>query len=161
MNRLLRLSALLVCVVIQSATAQEAGLDLRDRARELEKLEAQIESLVKEYKSRKRIVRGTKAGDLQPYVSSCLNRILAVVNADYPEEARGRLYGRVVLAFSIRASGEVSSIEVARSSGHKVLDEALVQAVRKLSPFQPIPKEHELDLLEVVESFEFAPGNGH
>ncbi len=51
-------------------------------------------------------------------------------NPVYPPEAvEQRLEGRVVLSVTITASGEVSKVRVAESSGHEMLDQAALDAV--------------------------------
>jgi protein TonB len=51
--------------------------------------------------------------------------------------AKGR--GQVLVAFSVGSNGGVRSARVARSSGVDSVDQAALQAVRKASPFPPIP----------------------
>ena len=51
--------------------------------------------------------------------------------------AKGR--GEVVVAFAVGSNGGVRSARVARSSGVASVDQAALQAVRKASPFPPIP----------------------
>jgi protein TonB len=51
---------------------------------------------------------------------------------EYPEEARLRgWHGRVVLAVIVSPEGGVASIRVRSSSGHPLLDEAALRAVRR------------------------------
>jgi protein TonB len=51
--------------------------------------------------------------------------------------AKGR--GEVVVAFAVGSNGGVRSARVARSSGVASVDKAALQAIRKASPFPPIP----------------------
>jgi periplasmic protein TonB len=51
--------------------------------------------------------------------------------------AKGR--GEVVVAFAVGSNGGVRSARVARSSGVSSVDQAALQAIRKASPFPPIP----------------------
>jgi protein TonB len=63
------------------------------------------------------------------------------VEPAYPAQARRlRQEGVVVLRLFIGAAGELDRIEVARSSGHRLLDEAAVAAERK-SRFRPATVE--------------------
>ena len=52
--------------------------------------------------------------------------------------AKGR--GEVVVAFAVGSNGGVRSARVARSSGVASVDQAALQAIRKASPFPPIPE---------------------
>ncbi len=47
--------------------------------------------------------------------------------------------GRVVVEFSVDASGAVSGVQIRQSSGSERLDEAALQAVRDAAPFPPFP----------------------
>jgi protein TonB len=51
--------------------------------------------------------------------------------------AKGR--GEVIVAFAVGSNGGVRSARVARSSGVASVDKAALQAIRKASPFPPIP----------------------
>ncbi|MEW5839278.1 MAG: energy transducer TonB [Pseudomonadota bacterium] len=48
--------------------------------------------------------------------------------------------GRVVVEFSVSASGEVSGLRIKSGSGSERLDEAALQAVRDAAPFPPFPE---------------------
>src|SRR5690606_32748139 len=51
--------------------------------------------------------------------------------------AKGR--GEVIVAFAVGSNGGVRSARVTRSSGVASVDKAALQAIRKASPFPPIP----------------------
>ncbi len=54
----------------------------------------------------------------------------------YPEEARRqRQEGIVEMRFRISMDGSVEAVEVARSSGHAILDESAAQTVRRAAPY--------------------------
>ncbi len=56
----------------------------------------------------------------------------------YPdEERRDGMEGTVWLRFRIAVDGSVASVEVDRSSGHALLDEAAITAVRRAGPYPP------------------------
>ena len=58
----------------------------------------------------------------------------------YPSKAvKRRLYGNVFLKFTISSEGKVSKILVLDSSGHRVLDTAVVEAIKLAAPFAPLP----------------------
>lgn len=74
----------------------------------------------------------------------------------YPSEAAHRgVYGQVNLKFIIEANGKVSKIQVVESSGHAVLDQAIVDAIRLASPFAPLPKGFQKDKLIVKGNFTY------
>jgi periplasmic protein TonB len=68
---------------------------------------------------------------------------------------RSRQVGTVVVKFSVGASGELLTREVARSSGSKVLDEAALSSVEKAAPFPPMPDAITTGPLVVSVPFKF------
>ena len=60
----------------------------------------------------------------------------------YPRLSRRMMeQGKVVVEFSVDASGAVSGVQIKQSSGSERLDEAALQAVRDAAPFPPFPDE--------------------
>ncbi len=67
-------------------------------------------------------------------ISDCLRRQVA-----YPYRARRQGWeGKVVVAFVLKADGDVEDVKVSSSSGHELLDASAVAAVRKAAPFPSI-----------------------
>lgn len=61
----------------------------------------------------------------------------------YPEFARRHGYqGKVVVNFTVAASGEVVTAEVGQGSGFKMLDEAAVEVIRSRWRFRPGEVRH-------------------
>ena len=75
---------------------------------------------------------------------------------NYPSQAvrRGQ-EGVVRLRFAIAADGTASRIKVMQSSGHRVLDVAIVDAIRLASPFSPLPKGIKSKQLTITGSFHY------
>ncbi|MDX5333720.1 MAG: energy transducer TonB [Gammaproteobacteria bacterium] len=60
----------------------------------------------------------------------------------YPLMARRlRQEGTVAVGFVVQADGQLTAIELLESSGHRLLDEAALAAVREVARFRPIPEE--------------------
>jgi protein TonB len=58
----------------------------------------------------------------------------------YPESARSRhIQGRVKVKFVLLADGSLKDVQVVKTSRHKNLDEAAVNAVKKAAPFPKPP----------------------
>ncbi len=58
----------------------------------------------------------------------------------YPETARrDGLQGSLIMRFSIGKSGKLESVEIVRSSGYPMLDEAAKQALEDANPYNPLP----------------------
>lgn len=71
-------------------------------------------------------------------------------NKVYPELARQEgLQGNTKVEFVIEKDGSISKIKILFSSGHKILDNAAVEAVKKATPFLNIPQELEKENLNV------------
>ncbi len=77
----------------------------------------------------------------------------------YPKDALDRgLEGKVSLSVLVAGDGSVSSVSVAKSSGHEVLDQAAVRAVKRDWKFQPGLKEGKPAPGSVTITFEFTSG---
>ncbi len=58
----------------------------------------------------------------------------------YPQSARDRGYeGMPVVAFTLGKNGDLKDYSIVKSSTHKLLDRAALDAVKSASPFPPIP----------------------
>lgn len=78
----------------------------------------------------------------------------------YPSEAvRRGLQGETHVEFTIEKNGSVSKIRVVESSGHKILDVAVVEALRLASPFGPLPPGYNKERLTIVGSFRYVLTN--
>lgn len=96
------------------------------------------------------------------YLDSWRQRIEAVGNRHYPEEARRQdLFGSLRMLVGLRPDGSVDEIRILQTSGHRILDEAAVDIVRLAAPFDPFPAElrGEVDILEIIRTWRFQPGH--
>ena len=74
----------------------------------------------------------------------------------YPSEAvRRGLDGRVRVKFIIQENGKVSKVAVMESSGHLVLDEAIISAIKLAAPFSPLPKGFSKAQLVIKGNFSY------
>ncbi|MBF0461394.1 MAG: TonB family protein [Magnetococcales bacterium] len=72
-----------------------------------------------------------------------------------PQASRDKLSGNVVVTFIIQRDGNLLDVQVTRSSGAAILDEAVVQAIHKASPFGPFPEDWSLEKLTIHATFEY------
>ena len=88
-------------------------------------------------------------------------KIERVGTINYPAEARGKLYGVLRLTVTIRPDGTVDSIDLDRSSGLKVLDQAAFRIVQLAAPFAAFPADirKDTDLLVITRAWFFAQGD--
>jgi len=80
---------------------------------------------------------------------------------NYPEEARGKFFGTLVMSVALRPNGSVDRMIVLRSSGNKVLDDAAKRIVTIAAPFAPFPPDirKETDYLDITRTWSFTRGN--
>jgi periplasmic protein TonB len=75
---------------------------------------------------------------------------------EYPEPAlRYGLQGKLLLQFTILASGELESAHIIRSSGSNLLDHEALRAMKAAAPFRPIPPWIDKKRLTITASFEY------
>jgi len=158
---------------VQKAAAKEAQsgsqtvpkkLDLEaiaSAAIEMEKLEAIISKQQDEYQKRpkRKFVGGrTKEYKYALYVESWRQKVEKIGNLNYPEAARDlKLYGQLQMTVSIKPDGSIDSIEINRSSGHKVLDAAAKHIVELGAPYAQFPEDirKEVDILSITRTWTF------
>lgn len=137
-----------------------SGADLARSALAMARMEAQISRRTEEYgkRPRKKFVgaRVAEAVEAQ-YVEDWRQKVERVGNLNYPDSARGKLYGSLVMSVALRADGEIDSIEVNRSSGHPVLDDAARRIVRLGAPYGSFPPKlrRDVDILVITRTWAF------
>ena len=137
-----------------------SGLDLLDSAVAIARMEAEIDRKLEEYATRPRkkfIGARTKEYRFAQYVEDWRQKIERVGTLNYPHAARGRLYGSLLLLVAIRADGSIERVEVQRSSGEPILDEAAKRIVELAAPFAPFPGDirRDTDILEIARTWTF------
>jgi protein TonB len=139
--------------------------DLVDRSMEIARLEAAIRQQHQAYQERpkKRFV-GARAQESRVafYVDNWRRKIERIGNLNYPAEARQpRFVGVLRITVGIRANGEIESVEVNRSSGHKFLDQAAVRIVNLAAPFDRFPDNLRVDtdILYITRTWTFSRGD--
>ncbi len=93
------------------------------------------------------------------YMRAWVSKVERVGNLNYPEAARrSNLEGSLVMSVDVQQDGSVTDIQVLRSSGHEVLDEAAVRIVRLSAPFAPLPDSirEEVDVLTITRTWQFS-----
>ena len=142
-----------------------SGQDLADAARAMARLEGEISKSIDEYNKRpvkKFISPRTREYALAPYFDAWKNKVERIGTLNYPEEARGKLYGRVIIFVELNVDdGSLYSAEISQSSGHKVLDQAALRILRMAAPFGPIPRAGmgNSTILSFAREWNFVPGD--
>ena len=96
------------------------------------------------------------------YEKAWQDKVERIGNLNYPDEARRqKLSGGLLLSVGINPDGSVYSIQVRRSSGFPVLDDAAIRIVRLAAPFAPFPAElkQEADVLVITRTWKFSNDN--
>jgi len=146
------------------ATPQTSGRDMADRSLAMLNLQAQIARQTQAYQERprKRFI-GANAREYRfaQYEEDWRAKIEHVGTLNYPAEARGKLYGQLRLTVTIRPDGTVEAIDLDRSSGLKVLDQAAFRIVQMAAPFAVFPADirRDTDLLVITRTWFFAQGD--
>lgn len=147
------------CASPPGPTEAEQREQLLQKKQRLAELERQIEIEMAAYKMRphKRFVSVFRAGAYQEYVNICVSKVMAVGNKHYPATARARHYGKGYATISIDTSGQLVSAIIDKSSGHPLLDDAFLRAIRLSAPFPPlpVPSDENVDVLSIITPFTY------
>lgn len=137
------------------------------RSLDIARLRAQIDRDYDNYQKRpkrKFVGARTKEYRFSRYVEDWRLKVERIGNLNYPEIAKkNKLHGNLQLTVSIRADGGLESIEINRSSGLKILDEAAIKIVKLAGQngFSPFPPEisKDTDILHITRTWVFAPSD--
>lgn len=148
----------------QTPVQAQSGVDLAESARAMARLEGEINKSVDEYNKRPRKKNiGVRAEEYRfaQYIEDWRQKIERVGTLNYPEAARGKLYGSLILTVTITADGQVQSVTINKSSGHKVLDDAARRIVQLAAPYAAFPPDirRDTDVLEITRAWYFTQGD--
>ncbi|HSD60073.1 MAG TPA: TonB family protein, partial [Burkholderiales bacterium] len=135
--------------------------DVLARSLEIARLQAQIDKDWDSYQKRpRRTFVGARAQSYQlaQYVEDWRSKVERVGTLNYPEAARQqKLFGNLQLTVAIKADGSVEKVEIERSSGKKILDQAALRILDLAGPFAPLPPEvrKTTDILHITRTWTF------
>jgi protein TonB len=137
-----------------------SGLDLATAALNLARLEGQIARNVEDYNKRPRkkfIGARVEEYRFAQYVEDWRLKVERVGNLNYPEAAKGRHYGNLVLTVIIKSDGQLERVDVSRPSGNKILDDAARRIVEMAAPYAAFPDaiRRDTDILEITRTWSF------
>jgi protein TonB len=125
----------------------------REIQEERARLNAEIDRTWQEYQKRPRrkfLNARTQEYKYAVYLEAFRAKVERIGNLNYPAEAKRRnIRGSLQLGVILTPDGSVKTIELIRSSGHKVLDDAAKRIVELSSPFQPFPDDIRTDMDEM------------
>jgi protein TonB len=107
-------------------------------------MEAELDEKSRAYAKRPKatyITASTKRAPEALYLKQWTKKIERIGNLNYPDKARrDKLQGQLVLAVSMSPDGNIISVEVRKSSGHKILDDAAKRIVELAAPYAAVPE---------------------
>ncbi len=141
-----------------------SGRDLMSSALEMARLQGEIARQTEEYNKKPRVKNlGTRTEEYRfsRYVDDWKIKIERVGTLNYPEAAKGKLSGSLILSVRIKNDGSVERIDIDRSSGHRILDDAARRIVRMAEPFAAFPADirRDVDILEITRTWTFTSSN--
>ncbi len=145
--------------------AQTTAAQLMMRGQEIARLSAEIADSQEIYSKRikhRTISASTKEYRDAAYLDGWRRRIEYIGNLNYPEEAKLRhISGILVLDVAINVDGTIRSVDILRTSGQKLLDDAAVRIVRSAAPFAALPNEmsKDTDVLHITRTWVFESGS--
>ncbi|MEO8718134.1 MAG: TonB family protein [Burkholderiales bacterium] len=129
------------------------GRDAEDLSLIAMRLQAEISRNLDAYQKRprKKFI-GASAVEYRfaQYEEDWRRKVERVGTVNYPAAARGKLYGNLRMTVTLRADGNVETVELDRPSGLKVLDDAAFRIVRMASPYAVFPSDIRRDYEQVV-----------
>ena len=149
----------------QNNKSPDNGDELVQRALEMARLEAQIGKNWDDYQKmprRKFIGARTQEYRFAQYIEDWRVKVERIGNLNYPEQARRQqIFGKLQLSVSIRKDGSVESMEVSKSSGHRLLDAAAMRIVKLAAPYAPLPPNitKDVDILTITRTWTFTPSD--
>ncbi len=145
---------------VPTAEPAVSGVDLANRALAIARIEGEISRRVDEYNQRPRkkfIGARVEEYRFAQYVEDWRQKVERIGNLNYPAAARGQMYGSLILTVVIKSDGELERVEVNRSSGQKVLDQAAVRIVKMAAPYADFPAaiRRDTDIIEITRTWSF------
>ena len=139
--------------------------ELIQRSRQMASLAAEISDnfRIQAERPRKKVVTArTQEYVFAAYMDAWQRKVERIGNLNYPDEAkRQRLAGSLILQVDLNPDGTVRDVQLLRSSGEKVLDDAAIRIVRLASPYAPFTSamREETDILQIIRTWQFLAGN--
>jgi len=146
-------------------TPSPSGRDMAANAMAMVRnLEAQVARNTDDYNKRPRkMFVGVRATEYRfaQYVDDWRQKVERFGNLNYPDTARGKVYGSLRMSVSINPDGSLAGVEIERSSGHKLLDAAAERIVRMAAPYARFPENirRDVDVLVITRTWHFEQGD--
>ena len=158
-------AAALVAMEREIVIDGEAGTAVVDiQLAVIARLQAQIDRQISDYQKRpKRLTYGVNAIGVSyaRYVEDWAARIEKIGTERYPSEARGKLYGALIITVELDRHGNVVDVIIDRPSRHEALNRSVRQIVLAGAPYAPFTEQmaREGDILQIVRTWTFTNGS--
>lgn len=149
----------------ETQKSQPTQPSLYARSIEFARLNAQLSAQREEYARRPRkkfISASTKEYKYAAYMEAWRMKVERFGNLNYPEEAaRRNLFGSLRMAVEIKSDGSLAKVEIRRSSGSEILDNAAIKIVQMTAPFAQFPDniKKDADHLVITRTWQFERGD--
>jgi protein TonB len=123
--------------------------------------EAELAREVEEYQKRPvRKVYGVNAKGYRfaLYVEEWRQKVEGIGRLNFPEEAKTqKIYGSLIMTVSLRADGSIEKLDIGKSSGYKMLDDAARRIVELGAPYNAFSADmkNDTDILEITRTWTF------
>lgn len=149
----------------KEADVVPVAAELIRRSMDMAKLEAELSDSLKVYSKQpkeKLLIPSTMSHVEAAYLDAWQRKVELVGNMNYPEKAKSsKLSGDLLLMVAINVDGSLKEVQLIRSSGHKILDDAARRIVKLAEPYPPLPDDirQQADVLKIPRVWRFTSGN--
>lgn len=149
----------------EALQSQDSKLATAAQSDEISSLEARLQAKENAYAKRPKVRTVSSVASRfdrdAVYIDAFRTKVEQIGNKNYPELARAKhLNGYVRLLVAILPNGSVKDVQLLKSSGYPLLDEAAKRSVFMAAPFAPFPAEirRDTDILQIIRTWRFSTG---
>jgi len=141
-----------------------SGYDLADSSAAMLRMDAAIDKTFSEPAQRpRRAFVGARTQEVRyaEYVEHWRQKVERIGTLNYPEAARGKIYGSLKMTVHVRADGSVEAVEIDQPSGHPELDAAAKHIALMAAPYAAFPPDlrRDTDILAITRTWHFTQGD--
>lgn len=135
--------------------------ELIKQSKQIARLSAQNDASWQAYSQlpdSKYLYANTKSHVDAAYLASWTRKVKKIGNMNYPRKNKT---GNLMIEVALNPNGSLISVQILKSSRHKILDKAAIDIVKLAAPFSPIPKEvlQDRKVLRIVRTWVFTNDN--
>jgi len=145
------------------APPRVSGYELVDSSAAMVRMDASVDKTLNESGQRpRRTFVGARTQEVRyaQYVEHWRQKVERIGTLNYPEAARGKIYGSLKMTVHVRADGSVEAVDIDQSSGHPELDEAAKRIALMAAPYAAFPPDlrADTDVLAITRTWSFTQG---